>query len=176
MFSLNIKPRYFVLWLSWCTAFPFPAAALDPHKAIAQYGHSAWGYEQGLPHATVPAVLQTRDGYLWFGTELGLARFDGVRFAIFDRKNTPELKGNVVQALAEDSEGTLWISTNGGGLTQYRNGIFSAVAEELGQSNSAQALYVDRSGAVWIGTDGDGAVRYLARQISPLHHQRRPLG
>jgi signal transduction histidine kinase/ligand-binding sensor domain-containing protein/CheY-like chemotaxis protein len=160
MHSPNFKPRCFVLCVSWWTAFSFPAAALDPNKSIAQYAHSAWGYEQGLPHATVPAVLQTRDGYLWFGTELGLARFDGVRFAVFDHKNTPELKGSVVQALAEDSEGTLWISTNGGGLTQYRNGKFSSVAENLGQSNSAQALYVDRSGAVWIGTNGDGAARY----------------
>jgi signal transduction histidine kinase/ligand-binding sensor domain-containing protein/CheY-like chemotaxis protein len=156
----DIKPRYFVLGALWCTALSFPAAALDPDKAIAQYAHSAWGTEQGLPHATVPAILQTRDGYLWFGTELGLARFDGARFAVFDRKNTPELRGSVVQALAEDSEGTLWISTNGGGLTQYRNGRFLSVAENLGQSNSAQALYVDRSGAVWIGTDGDGAARY----------------
>jgi signal transduction histidine kinase/CheY-like chemotaxis protein/ligand-binding sensor domain-containing protein len=160
MASLDVKPRYLVVWLSWWTAFSFPAAALDPNKAIAQYAHSAWGYEQGLPHATVPAILQTRDGYLWFGTELGLARFDGVRFVLFDRKNAPELRGSVVQALAEDSEGTLWIGANGGGLTQYRNGKFSSVAENLGQSNSAQALYVDRSGAVWIGTDGDGAARY----------------
>lgn len=138
----------------------FPAAALDPHKTIKQYAHSAWGSEQGLPHTTVPAILQTRDGYMWFGTELGLARFDGVRFAVFDRKNTPELKSNVVRALAEDAQGTLWIGTDGGGLTQYRKGEFLAVSESLGQSNSAQALYVDRSGAVWVGTDGDGVARY----------------
>jgi len=140
--------------------FAFPAAALDPGKSIAQYAHAAWGREQGLPQATVSALLETRDGYLWFGTELGLARFDGVHFAVFDRRNTPELKSNVVRALAEDSEGTLWIGTSGGGLTEYRNGKFLAVAESLGLSNGAQALYIDRSGAVWIGTDGDGAVRY----------------
>ena len=160
MSLLRIRPRLLLLWIGGWAAFTFPAAALDPGKSIPQYAHSAWGREQGLPNTTVAAILQTHDGYLWFGTELGLARFDGVRFAIFDRRNTPELKSNVVQALAEDSEGTLWIGTNGGGLTQYRNGKFLAVAENLGLSNGAQALYVDRSGAVWIGTDGDGAARY----------------
>ena len=153
-------PRHLLLWVVWWTVFPSSAPALDPNKTIPQYAHAAWGTEQGLPNATVPAILQTRDGYMWIGTELGLARFDGVRFAVFDSKNTPELKSNVVQALAEDSEGTLWISTNGGGLTQYRDGKFLAVAENLGQSNTAQGLYVDHSGAVWIGTDGDGATRY----------------
>jgi signal transduction histidine kinase/ligand-binding sensor domain-containing protein/DNA-binding response OmpR family regulator len=144
------------LWL----AVAFPAAALDPGKSFDQYIHSAWSSDQGLPQTTVPAILQTRDGYMWFGTELGLTRFDGVRFTVFDHRNTPELKSNLVQALAEDADGTVWIGTNGGGLTQYRNGRFQTVTENLGLSNSAQALYVDRSGDVWIGTDGDGVVRY----------------
>jgi len=157
---VKIKSRDVLVWATLWTALSFPAAALDPNRTIAQYAHAAWGSEQGLPHTTVAAILQTRDGYLWFGTELGLARFDGVRFVVFDRKNTPELKSNVVRALAEDSEGTLWIGTSGGGLTQFRNGKFLAVAENLGQSNSAQALYADPSGAVWIGTDGGGAARY----------------
>ncbi len=148
--------------LAWgaCLLASFPAAALDPDKAILQYAHAAWGYEQGLPHTTVPAILQTRDGYMWFGTELGLARFDGVRFSVFDHKNTPQLKSNVILALAQDWDGTLWIGTKGGGLTQFRDGKFVAVAESLGASNSAQSLYLDRSGAIWVGTDGDGALRY----------------
>src|ERR1700727_1832326 len=105
MSLLEFKPRSLLLWIIWWAALSLPAAALDPNKALTQYAHAAWGNEQGLPHATVPAILETRDGYMWFGTELGLARFDGVRFTVFDRKNTPELKSNVIQALAEDAEG-----------------------------------------------------------------------
>ena len=157
-----------LLWAGWLTVLAFPAAALDPHKTIKQYAHSAWGSEQGLPHTTVPAILQTRDGYMWFGTELGLARFDGVRFAVFDRKNTPELKSNVVRALAEDAQGTLWIGTDGGGLTQYRKGEFLAVSESLGQSNSAQALYPDRGGGLWIGTSGSGISRWKDGKFTNL--------
>ena len=161
MFSFAIKPRHWLLWVSWWTAFPFPAAALNPNKTVPQYAHSAWGYEQGLPHMTVPAILQTRDGYLWFGTELGLARFDGVRFAVFDRQNTPELKSNVVQSLAEDSEGTLWIGTFGeGGLNRLRSGKFVVYGAAAGLSSAAvMSLFGDSSHTLWIGTNSGGLNR-----------------
>src|SRR5215212_5220073 len=58
-----------------------PLFALDPSRALTQYVHDTWSTDVGLPQATVRALLQTRDGYLWIGTEEGLARFDGVRFA-----------------------------------------------------------------------------------------------
>ena len=66
-----------------------PAAGVDRDRALTQLGIDVWHLRQGLPQGTVTAITQTRDGYLWLGTEEGLARFDGVRFAIFDRKNTP---------------------------------------------------------------------------------------
>ena len=72
----------FILPLLIC---PF-AFALDPAKAITQYGHDVWQIEQGLPQNSVLAILQSRDGYLWLGTDEGLVRFDGVRFTLFDKK------------------------------------------------------------------------------------------
>ena len=51
--------------------------ALDPSKALTEFSHDVWQIEDGLPQSTVRAIVQTRDGYLWFGTEEGLARFDG---------------------------------------------------------------------------------------------------
>ena len=55
--------------------------------------------------------MQTRDGYLWFGTESGLVRFDGVKFATFNVKNTPAINSDNVEALLETSDGNLWIGT-----------------------------------------------------------------
>jgi ligand-binding sensor domain-containing protein len=72
--------------------FSSPAAALDPEKFITQYTHQAWRTEEGLPQNSVQAIAQTRDGYLWLGTQEGLVRFDGVRFAVFDQKNVPALR------------------------------------------------------------------------------------
>ena len=60
------------------TSFCFPVAAAP------NYFTRTWQVEQGLPQNKVTAVLQTRDGYLWVGTYNGLARFDGVRFTVFD--------------------------------------------------------------------------------------------
>src|SRR5947208_16772099 len=105
-------------------AWTAPALALEPHQARSQYVHNVWQTEQGLPQNSVQAVLQTRDGYLWFGTQEGLVRFDGVRFEIFDRSNTKALGHNDVAALLEDRLGTLWVGTSGGGLTWFKNGVF----------------------------------------------------
>ena len=63
------------------------AYALDPTKAISQYVHALWDSDNGLPQNSVNAVIQTRDGYIWFGTQEGLVRFDGVRFTIFDTRH-----------------------------------------------------------------------------------------
>src|SRR5678815_2721864 len=94
------------------------ANALDPRKAITQYSHQIWQAREGLPQNSIHAMLQTRDGYLWLGTQEGLVRFDGVQFTVFDRSNSAWMKSNFVQALLEDKDGALWGGTNGGGATR----------------------------------------------------------
>src|SRR5688572_14672575 len=95
-----------------------PAVALEPAKAIGQYSHAVWQEKNGLPSDMVSAVLQTRDGYLWFGTLNGLARFDGVRFTLFDplRSDAPLL--HRIYSLCEGEDGSLWVGSRGG-LTRY---------------------------------------------------------
>src|SRR5271157_4040955 len=135
--------------------------SLDPAKAITQYTHDVWQTEQGLPQNTVPAIVQTRDGYIWFGTELGLVRFDGVRFTVFDEANTPVIKSNIVVALVEDHQGRLWIGTQGGGLACLQDGKFTTYTTANGLSNdSVLSLYEDRQDSLWIGTDGGGLDRF----------------
>jgi ligand-binding sensor domain-containing protein len=72
-----------------------------------------WDTSSGLPHNTVRAIAQTPDGYLWIGTENGLARFDGVRFENFARENTPALPNPNVDFLQVDAGGTLWVGAKG---------------------------------------------------------------
>src|SRR5688572_6045945 len=106
-----------------CTLAPFEhAAALDTKKALTQYVHSVWRTDDGLPQSSVTKVVETSDGYLWVGTRGGLARFDGLRFTVFDHTNTPALKDDYVAELVADSNGTLWIATLNSGVTSYRNG------------------------------------------------------
>lgn len=94
------------------------AAALTAHLAAAEAARTpeasfiitSWGTEDGLPRNTVPAITQTRDGYLWLGTLNGLVRFDGIRFTVFDEVNTPGLASSGIASLFEDSQGRLWIN------------------------------------------------------------------
>ena len=84
-----------------------------------------WTSDNGLPDSSVTAIAQTPDGYLWIGTYNGLARFDGVRFVMFDPVNTPELKNARVTRLSVDAWGTLWINTYDGSITSLHNGGFT---------------------------------------------------
>ena len=133
---------------------------LDPAKAITQFHRDIWNTDDGLPQNTVPSIAKSSDGYLWFGTELGLVRFDGVRFTVFDKSNTPELKSNVVDALLEDRAGDLWIGTIGGGLTRMSKGKFTTLTKGNGLSSDfVLSLLQDSAGDLWIGTDGGGLNR-----------------
>src|SRR3981189_2879003 len=96
-----------------------------PQNAIQGYGHQAWQAPEGLPQDSVQTILQTRDGFLWVGTERGLARFDGLHFDVFKSKKTGGININYIEALYESSDATLWIGTRGSGLIRMKNGEFA---------------------------------------------------
>ncbi len=138
-----------------CVLLSAFSLALDPHKKITQYIHEVWGIQQGLPQNSVYTIIQTRDGYLWLGTEEGLARFDGVRFKIYDKGNLEELINNSIYDLCEDREGNLWIGTYGGGLTclNAKNGKRTIFTKDQGLSDDwIFTIYEDYKGGLWIGT------------------------
>jgi ligand-binding sensor domain-containing protein len=112
-----------------------------------------WREPQGLPHARVRAVTQTRDGYIWLGTGRGLARFDGVRFTLFDSRNSA-LKENEILALKEDRDGGLWAGTAGGGATLLKDGRFSTYSIANGLADDfVRQITEDSKGGIWIATN-----------------------
>lgn len=144
------------------------AWALDPGKAISQYHHDVWTTRNGLPQSSVESIRQTRDGYLWLGTQEGVARFDGVSFTVFDRRNTTAIQHNRILALLEDREGSLWMGTEGGGLTRRRNGLFQTFSRRDGlASDVVQSLAADEAGGIWIGTDS-GLNHISGGRITPF--------
>ncbi len=169
--STGARAQLGLMFLSFCgllfnsspaqaATYP-PLKGLDPNKAVAQLAQDVWGTEDGLPQNTVPSLLQSHDGYLWFGTELGLARFDGLRFTVFNKDNTPELRSNPVVSLLDDHRGDLWIGTMGGGVTRLSHGRFTNFSAKEGLSNGAViALFEDHAGTIWAGTDGGGLNRF----------------
>ncbi|GIV57188.1 MAG: hypothetical protein KatS3mg042_0101 [Rhodothermaceae bacterium] len=140
---------------------PAEPLQLDPALRPTQYVHTAWLVDDGLPQNSIFTGLQTRDGYLWLGTQEGLVRFDGVHFTVFDKAHVEALQSNEIRALLEDRNSTLWIGTIGGGLTRFRNGTFTTYTTADGlPSDLVRTLYEDTEGNLWIGTIGGGLTRY----------------
>jgi hypothetical protein len=114
----------------------------QPAELLAQpqteFMVKTWSVTEGLPHSSVTALAQTRDGYLWIGTLAGLVRFDGVRFKVFTPQNCPELPRSRIGRLFEGADGTLFITTErGGGLVALRGGKFERL---LGSGNEQDEI------------------------------------
>jgi diguanylate cyclase (GGDEF)-like protein len=168
------RVRPLVATLAILIAGASSARALDPQRAITQYVRDVFRVEQGLPQNSVQALLQTRDGFLWLGTQEGLVRFDGARFAVFDDATHKALREPNVIALAEDRDGTLWIGT-AAGLVSLKDGVFAAYDADSGlPGKGVLSLFVDRQGRLWVGTDegvarreGDAFVRPPGLNLRP---------
>ncbi len=128
------------------------AVALDPQKAISQYIQTVWTTEAGLPQTSIYSIAQTADGYLWVGTELGLARFDGVRFTVYNQRNTTALPANYIACLLGARDGSLWIGTNSG-LVHLKGGVWTTYTDRDGlSSDDIRALFEGSDGSLWVGT------------------------
>jgi diguanylate cyclase (GGDEF)-like protein len=136
------------------------AAALNPSRTVTQYGHDVWQVEDGLPQNSVNALVQTRDGHLWIGTQRGVAQFNGVEFTALRADGSSSLGHSYVLALCEGRDGSLWIGTYGGGLSRFKDGAFTTYTTGNGlPDDTIRALLEDRGGALWIGTNGGGLSR-----------------
>jgi signal transduction histidine kinase/ligand-binding sensor domain-containing protein len=135
--------------------------ALEPNKAITQYVHRVWQVKDGLPINTVNKIAQDKDGYLWLATYQGIARFDGRRIVIFEQKNVPALKTNLIHVNTTASDGSVWFGTEGGGAVRLRGGVYETLTTENGLAgDDVKAIYEARDGSLWFGTVKKGLSRY----------------
>src|SRR5580692_3863724 len=120
-------------------------------SAQTQYGYTNWTVDDGLPQNSIRGITQTPDGYIWIPTFDGLVRFDGVRFASFNRSNTKGIESNRFSGIVQGKNGELWIATDGAGLSRYRDGSFETYGQEQGIENgTVRGLTVDLTGHLWI--------------------------
>jgi ligand-binding sensor domain-containing protein len=142
-----------LLAIAWLLGCGLPGLALEPSTPLANYGRQSWGMENGLPQNTVQALLQTRNGFVWLGTEVGLVRFDGNGFAVFDKNSTPALPGNDVRYLLETRDGALWIGTSEG-LARWKDGVVTAFTTVQGlPTNAIKTIVQAKDGVLWVWTD-----------------------
>jgi ligand-binding sensor domain-containing protein/signal transduction histidine kinase len=138
-------------------------------------GHQAWSSENGLPQNSVHQILQTRDGYLWIATEGGIARFNGIQFAVFNQENDPAFTSNDTCCLAEDRSGVLWIGTSDG-LLQYAGGIFRRYTTADGLPSPVVLSLAPTGDGFLLVLTSDGLARYDGRKFIPLELSASALG
>ena len=139
-----------------------PAAALDPQRALAEYDLQVWSSREGLPEASVQAMAQSREGYLWLRTSTYLVSFDGARFLPQAQRGDP--------VLLHGRDGALWFVRREEKISLVRlaGGRRRAwTLTELPPGGQAQALLEDRDGTVWIGTSA-GLGRVRGDRIEPV--------
>jgi ligand-binding sensor domain-containing protein/signal transduction histidine kinase len=143
------------------------------------------GLEEGLSQESVLTILQDHDGFMWFGTQAGLNRFDGYRNQVFrnDPNDPGSLADNYVQAAYEDGQNRLWFGTRGG-LVRFdpttRKFIrlpLLAGGERNARNSAVTAIVGDGAGGLWVGTsDGIVHVDTATGSLRTLRHDGQDPG
>jgi signal transduction histidine kinase/ligand-binding sensor domain-containing protein len=118
--------------------------AVDPSRHISQYAHTAWRIQDAVFSGSPNAITQTKDGYLWIGTQTGLVRFDGVRFVPWIPPDGQHLPSSNVISLLGARDGSLWIGMDGG-LSRWDKRDLTSYLIEPTRINS---IIEDRNGTV----------------------------
>ena len=119
--------------------------------------------EQGLSQSIVTSICQDDRGFMWFGTEDGLNKYNGYEFTVIrhDPGDTNSLSYNNITALYKDSKGIIWIGTFYGGLNRFNPNTYQLIRYQHYPNNpnslshnNINVIFEDKSGNLWIGTDG----------------------
>jgi len=156
------------MWIEVILAGSLAASAANPADDAQLYTtpyFQALGVTAGMPSSRIYKTVQDRDGYLWFGTQDGLARYDGVGFRVYrhDPKNPDSLGGNAVTTLFVDRDDRIWCGGDESGLNvlDARRDRFVHYRHDASDPSSlgaddVWAISQDESGAIWTGSYAGG--------------------
>ena len=140
------------LWAALLLLAPTPPRpAPGPAAPSGGYADTVWRIEEGLPQSTVSSIAQGSDGYLWFGTEEGLVRFDGSTFRVFGRRDG--LSCLTVYLVVPDRQGGLWLGGRDCGLTHFHDGRFDHLPTLEGPEVDSVTALAEIEGVLWVGTN-----------------------
>jgi two-component system sensor histidine kinase ChiS len=139
--------------------------------------------EDGLSQTTVISILQDSRGFMWFGTQDGLNRYDGYNFVVYrnDPNDLNSLGDNRIRAIVEDPSGFLWIGTEAGGLNKYDPGAdtFTRYRHDSGNPNSLKNnrvwnIWQDEAGFLWLYMDEGWLTQFDPKSETFAHYQFAP--
>jgi PAS domain S-box-containing protein len=140
------------------------AQAIQTDPNLSQLIHQQWQTEDGLPQNAVNCLAQDHEGFIWFGTENGLVRFDGVLFEVFTEESEPRVPHNFVSSLLVTRDGAVWAATRTGGLCRYRDGKFEIPAPQF-ITAKVHALAETSDGKIWAAAP-QGLLRWDGTQVT----------
>ena len=139
------------------------------------------GIAEGLPSSHVIAIEQDRLGFMWFGTEDGLARYDGIQMRVYRPRDTDSssISSGYVTAIELDPSGQLWVGTAEQGLNLYdpTTDTFKRFSTGKGglSSEGVKAIAIDPKGRAWFAMSGGGLDRYDAATGTFTEFLAKPL-
>ncbi|MCC5856348.1 MAG: diguanylate cyclase [Idiomarina sp.] len=154
-----------------------PAAVWADHDeasvpALTAYFSEIWTTRDELPHNTINDIIQTEDGYLWFATWEGLARFNGREFRVYDRSRETGLADVGVNSLALNESGGLLVGGARGSVVTVNKQRWQAMNVE---PTLVTAVMNDDLGRYWVGTqDGQLYKATAAGEIVEQAFVREP--
>jgi signal transduction histidine kinase/ligand-binding sensor domain-containing protein len=155
------------------------AKKIYPDYPQSPYQFDSITVDDGLSNDRVHSILQTSDGFMWFGTESGLNQYNGYDFVIFTHNEEwpDSLQNNRVNALLQDREGGIWVGTDHGlDLYSAETGLFSHYLTNATDPGGIEikVLYEDRQGNIWVGTADAGIKRFdpISMQFQHYRHER----
>jgi PAS domain S-box-containing protein len=130
------------------------AAASAQEAGLAQLGVERWTSEAGLGGNWVRDIVEGPDGMLWIATPNGLSRFDGRSFSNFSAIDSPGLPHSAISALANGTDGRIWIGLEYGGVRELVNGAIlrDTARAQLPGGSVVTDLVEDRAGTLWVAT------------------------
>jgi len=130
------------------------ASATDLRSVLTDYALESWSQKDGLPDASVYALAQDGDGYIWVGTEDGPYRFDGVRFTSWNTLTNSNDKVLPTRALFGAPDGSMWVGSGStGGVAIYSRGSVRFYGEADGlPATTVWTIIEDADGNHWAGT------------------------
>jgi ligand-binding sensor domain-containing protein/signal transduction histidine kinase len=136
-----------------------PAFALDPERDLSQYICRTWNRQNGFPGNGVNAIAQTKDGFLWIGTQKGLIRFDGVEFKALPLPENKLFRHEAISSLCVSKDGGLWFGIQKGAFGCYRpaSGFFAPTNEPwMDPRMDVLSLLEASDGSLWVGSEREG--------------------